>query len=97
MLFLALRTTTYYQHINPREMNYISVNYTIDFYLDFAPNYKYTKSGTKSGKCFNFKTGREIKQAYNSGSIGYYINGKFQSLKKLRKHIKKIKEPDFPF
>lgn len=74
-------------------MNLISVSYTLKYELDFAPNYQWTKCG----KCFNIKTGRQLKQSYVSGSIGYSINGKFMSLTKLRKHLVKIKHEDLPF
>lgn len=74
-------------------MNTISVNYTIKFELDFAPNYKWTSCG----KCFNSKSGRIIKQVYVGGSIGYCINGKFKSLKSLRSHLTKIKIENCPF
>lgn len=67
-------------------MNYISVNYTLEYQLSFATNYQWTKDGL----CFNIKTGRQIKQSYNSGSIGYYICGKFYSLKYLRSKLEKI-------
>ncbi len=50
--------------------------YTLDFELNFASKYKFTKCR----KCFNTKTGREIKQRLNGGSFGYYINSKFMSL-----------------
>lgn len=74
-------------------MNSISINYTCKFELSFADNYKFTKCG----KCFNFKTGREIKKVYNSGSIGYSINSKFYSLTFLRKNLQKIKINSCPF
>lgn len=74
-------------------MKTISINYTLKFELDFAPEYKWTKCG----KCFNVKTGRKLKQSYVSGSIGYSIRGKFYSLTKLRKHLVKIKDPYCPF
>lgn len=74
-------------------MNLISVSYTPKYELDFAPNYVWTGCG----KCFNLKTGRQIKQVYNNGSIGYSINGKFNSLHKLRKHLIKITKKDCPF
>lgn len=74
-------------------MNTISKNYTLKFELDFAPNYKWTDCK----KCFNMKTGRQIKQTYVSGSIGYCIGGKFYSLKKLRMHLVKIKKVECPF
>jgi len=74
-------------------VNTISTTYTLKFELDFAPEYKWTSCG----KCFNIKTGRQIKQTYVSGSIGYCIKGKFNSLTKLRKHLTKIKEVNCPF
>ena len=67
-------------------MNKISINYTLKYELLFAPNYKWTSHG----KCFNIKTGRQIKQVYNKGCIGYSICGKFYSLKRLRKLLTKI-------
>jgi hypothetical protein len=74
-------------------MNSISVTYTLKFELSFAPNYQWTSCG----KCFNVKTGREIKQVYNNGCIGYSINGKFKSLKYLRSNLVKIVKLDCPF
>ena len=75
-------------------MNTISVTYTLIYQLSFANNYQWTKYG----KCFNVKTGREIHQILNSGSIGYCINGKFKSLKFLRPKLEKIpKRKRLPF
>ena len=74
-------------------MDSISVNYTLKFELLFAPQYKWTSCG----KCFNIKTGRKIKQIYNNGCVGYSINGKFKSLKKLRTQLVKIKKVNTPF
>jgi len=74
-------------------MNTFSKTYTLKYELDFAPNYKWTDCK----KCFNIKTGRQIKQTYVSGSIGYCINGKFNSLNSLRNHLVKIKKEDCPF
>ena len=74
-------------------MNTISVNYTLVWQLNFANNYKFTKCGM----CFNTKTGRRLKQCYNSGSIGYNINGKFYSLTYLRKKLEKITINECPF
>jgi hypothetical protein len=74
-------------------MNSISKTYTLKFELDFAPEYQWTSCG----KCFNVKTGRQIKQTYVSGSIGYCIRGKFNSLTKLRQHLQKIKKVSCPF
>ena len=74
-------------------MDSISVNYTLKFELSFAPNYKWTSCG----KCFNTKTGRQIKQVYNNRCIGYNIKGKFYSLKYLHKHLIKIQKIKLPF
>ena len=74
-------------------MNTITVDYTLKYELSFAPNYKWTSCGM----CFNTKTGRQIKQVYNNGCIGYSINGKFKSAKALRKELVKIKSIKVPF
>jgi hypothetical protein len=74
-------------------MNTISVNYTLVWKLSFADNYRWTKDG----KCFNVLRGTELKQCYNSGSIGYNIRGKFHSLKSLRKNLIKIENINIPF
>jgi len=74
-------------------MNSISITYTLKYELNFAPNYKWSECG----KCFNTKTGREIKQVYNNGSIGYSIYGKFKSLKYLRNNLIKIRRELLPF
>lgn len=74
-------------------MSSITVTYTNKFELDFASEYKWTNCN----KLFNNKTGREIKQVYNNGCLGYSIRGKFYSLTKLRKHLVKITNPLIPF
>ena len=74
-------------------MNTISVKYTLKYELLFASEYKWTDCG----KCFNCKTGRQIKQVYNNGCVGYSIRGKFYSAKYLRTKIIKIKKSDCPF
>lgn len=74
-------------------MDYICVTYTLKWQLSFAPNYQWPKDGM----CFNVKTGRQIKQVYNNGCIGYSIKGKFYSAKHLRKHLVKIQRTKLPF
>jgi hypothetical protein len=64
----------------------ITINYTCKFRLKFAPSYVFTSCGL----CYNLKTGRLIKQVYNSSCIGYTINGKFKSLTYLKKQLEKI-------
>lgn len=75
------------------ERHTISKNYSFIWQLDFAPNYKFTKCK----KLFNLKTNREIKKTLASMTIGYYIKGKFYSLKKLRNHLVKIENEICPF
>ena len=67
--------------------------YTVDFVIDFADNYAFTKCK----RCFNTKTSREIKQQYKNRCLGYYINRKFYSLTKLRNHLVKPKIGKLPF
>lgn len=63
----------------------ITTKHLCKWRLKNAPNYVFSKD-----KCFNSQTGREIKQVYNNGSIGYNINGKFKSLVSLRKDLEAI-------
>ena len=70
-----------------------SNTYVLKWQLSFAPNYKWSKCG----KCFNTKTGKEIKKTLNGRSIGYCIKGKFKSLNTLRKHLIQIKHIQAPF
>jgi len=74
-------------------MKTISVSYTLKYELNVAPQYKWSECG----KCFNTKTGRQIKQTYVSGSIGYCILGKFHSLTYLRTHLVKVAKVECPF
>jgi len=74
-------------------MTFISIKYTCKYQLSFTIEYKWTNNG----KCFNLKTGRNIKQVYNSGCIGYNIRGKFYSLSYLRTKLEKINHKKLPF
>ena len=75
-------------------MNSISIIYTLKYQLKTATHYQFTTDK----QCFNMKTGRKIKQTYVSGSIGYCIDGKFRSLKRLRLELELIpKVEDLPF
>jgi len=67
-------------------MNTITVTYTLKYRLNFAVEYQFTKCK----KCFNVKSGRQIKQTQSKGSIGYCIRSKFYSLTKLREHLEVI-------
>jgi hypothetical protein len=71
-----------------------SIDYTCKYQLSFADNYKWSTCG----KCYNAKTGRLIKQVIKGGCIGYVIQGKFYSLKKLRTKLELIPtKDDCPF
>lgn len=71
----------------------ISIQYTCKYCISFSQNYVFTKCGL----CVNLKTNRIIKQVYNSGCIGYTIDGKFKSLTFLKLHLEKIKTEKSPF
>lgn len=66
---------------------FIIVSIKIRFVLDFAPHYVWVLDN----KCYNKRTARFIKQSRKGGSIGYYIDGDFISLTKLRPHLIKQK------
>jgi hypothetical protein len=74
-------------------MNTVSKSYTLVWEIPFAPEYQWTKCG----KCFNTKTGKELRQVYNKGSIGYNIRGRFRSLKALRPELRVIVSVKCPF
>jgi len=67
-------------------MNTITVTYSLVYELDFAPEYQWTRCN----KCFNVKRGTQLRQVRQGGSLGFNIRGKFHSLTKLRKHLRKI-------
>jgi hypothetical protein len=71
----------------------ISNSYVLTHQLRFATNYKWTKDG----KCFNSRTGREIKKVLCGRSVGYCIKGKFQSVNTLRPELELIPEQESPF
>jgi hypothetical protein len=73
-------------------MNTITITYTLKYEINFAPEYKFS-----GRRCFNTKTGREIKQVMVGGSIGYSIRGKFHSLKKLKNNLRLVKSEKTPF
>ena len=75
-------------------MNTITVTYTLYWQLENYPEYQFTKCK----KCFNVKTGKQIKQVTSNGCIGYNIRGVFKSLHLLRNQIIKIKQKEkLPF
>jgi len=75
-------------------MQTISIKYSLIWQIKFAPHYKW--SACK--KLFNVRTGRQVKKVLNGGSVGYWIAGKFYSLKKLKelKLVEKITTTKIP-
>jgi hypothetical protein len=54
--------------------------------------------GFGKDKClYNLKTGRKLKQCLNNSCIGYWIAGKFYSIKKLRSLVYKPSKEYCPF
>lgn len=74
-------------------MSVITKKYSLLWKLEFAPNYQFDKDGN----CFNLKSGKQIKQTIVGYTVGYCINSKFYSLKKLRQFLIRIKKEDCPF
>ena len=70
-----------------------TVTYDCKYELKFAPNYKWTQCG----KCFNSKTGRQIKIILKGRSKGYVINSKFYTLSYLRTQLQRITKYKSPF
>ena len=71
----------------------MSINYTLIWQFKNANHYKVTKCK----KVFNTKTNRQLKQCYNGGSVGYWIDGKFIVKNNLNKNIEKIQISHIPF
>ena len=74
-------------------MSTILTTYTLVWQLKFAPNYQWTKDGV----CVNTLRGKILKKCYNSGCVGYNINGRFYSQKYLRTQLEKIPKNICPF
>ena len=74
-------------------MQTVLITYRVKYQLDFAAHYKWLENN----QCYNAKSGRLIRQVLVGGSIGYCINGKFRSLKYLRKHLEKPEKFELPF
>jgi hypothetical protein len=74
-------------------MNTISITKTLKWQLKSHTNYKWSTDGI----LFNCQTGRIIKKTINGGSIGYWIKGKWYSLKALKYEVEIIKEIECPF
>jgi len=66
----------------------ISRHIDLVWFIKEANNYRFTKDG----RCFNLKSGREIKRTLVGYTEGFCLNGKFQSLSKIRKQLVKIED-----
>jgi len=69
-------------------MKTISISYGLLWQHSQHNNYQFTRCK----KCFNTKTGKQMKMTKCGGSIGFCINGKFESLSKIREQLIKIPE-----
>jgi len=92
---IKLNLTTGYKHQYQTTMNTISKTYGLKYQISFAPEYQF--EGKKNGKCFNTKTGREIRKVVNGGSLGYWIKSKFYTVGNLRNKLELITKQKTPF
>lgn len=74
---------------------YISITYTIEivWVIKGIDNYGFGKDK----KLYNLKRYSVIKQTINGGSKGYWLKGKFFSLKKLKPLLIRPEDFDLPF
>lgn len=73
-------------------MNIVSVNYSTTHELKGNNKYVFAK-----GRAFNIAKGIELKKQYKNGSVGFYIDREFVTLKELRKNLVKIEAEKTPF
>ena len=71
----------------------ISKRYTLVWQLKDATEYKFTRCK----KCFNAKTGKQLKMIMVGGSIGFCIKGNFRTLQSIRAKLEKIEKQFCPF
>ncbi len=71
----------------------ISNTYTLKWKIKGYDNYKVSTCG----KIFNCQRRKQIKRVLNGGSVGFWIKGKFFTLKQLREKLELIKHSDCPF
>lgn len=74
-------------------METITVIHRIKWKIKGFENYGFSEDKN----LYNLKTGRKIKQSYNSGSIGYWFGKKFKTLTSLKVLIYKPKKKYYPF
>jgi len=74
-------------------MHSFTVSYAIKYVVSFADHYVFNQHK----EMYNTRTGRRIKKVVQGRSIGYNIQGRFYSLKKLRPYLTKPKKQLCPF
>lgn len=52
---------------------------------------------SRTNEVYNLKTSKKLKQTMVNSTIGYYLNGKFKSLKYIRENCIKYKKEPLPF
>jgi hypothetical protein len=71
----------------------LSRSYTLKWQFKGAPHY----CVSKCKKIINTRTNKAVKRCLNGGSIGYWIEGKWVSERKLKYLIETIQEGEVPF
>lgn len=74
-------------------MSTIHITIRITWYIKGFESYGF---GTDKN-LYNLKTGRRLRQSYNSGSIGYWFGKKFKTLTSLRTLLYKPEKIKLPF
>jgi hypothetical protein len=69
------------------------INIVPKWSLNFTDDYFFSSEN----KLINKRTGKELKKTVKVYTIGYNIKGKFYSLNKLRKCLKKVEKESLPF
>lgn len=71
----------------------ISSSYHVEWVIKNHPKYGITKNGI----VVNLATGKILKRTLKGYTKGYYIQGNFYSLSKLRTMLEKIPDAECPF
>jgi len=84
---------TLYQQQRQSMKHSLSKSYTLKWEFKDSPEYKVTTCK----KIINVKSGKMLKKSYNSGSIGFWISGKWVNIKKVKSEIILIEKAECPF
>jgi len=90
---VVLRLPITPKYAQQNQMTTITKSITFKWKLSFNDSYRWTQEG----ELYNARTMRKIKKTVNGYSIGYWISGKFYTLKNLKKSIVKIETEFCPF